>query len=294
MARYIDPLLDFGFKKIFGSAASKEFLIAFLNEVFEGRKNIVDVKYNQTEHHGDLPNEGFAVYDLLCTDKDGAMFIIEMQRGKQKYFKERALFYTSRLISARRPRTRHKHNKYKLPDVSLIAILEDFALEDSEADEYVQEICLCNRKNGKVFYKKNSQIYIELIKFVKTESELQTDLDKWLYILKNMRTMEEIPPSLQKPIFIRLFKLAEYSNLTEEEKMYYDSRDKHRWDNQNVFDYAIAEAKRVTEIEVAAKTAIEAKAKTTTDIAKKMKKKGYPVTEIAEMTNIQIDEIDKL
>jgi len=282
MARYIDPLLDFSFKKLFGSPDSKEFLIAFLNEVFEGSKTIVDLKYNQTEHHGDLPKEGFAVYDLLCTDKEGGMFIIEMQRGKQKHFKERAVFYTSRLISGRRPRAKHEQNRYNLPDVCLVAILEDFELEDSEGDEYVHHIYLCNRKSGKVFYKKNSHTYIELIKFVKKESELRTDLDKWLYILKNMGKMEEIPPSLQKPIFMRLFKLAEYSNLTKEEKMYYDSRDKYRWDNQNVFDYAIES----TTIEVAAKTA--------TDIAIKLKKKGHPVTEIAEITNLQVEEIEKL
>jgi len=206
------------------------------------------------------------------------MFIIEMQRGKQKHFKERAVFYTSRLISGRRPRAKHEQNRYNLPDVCLVAILEDFALEDSEEDEYVHHICLCNSKSGKVFYKKNSHTYIELIKFVKKESELKTDLDKWLYILKNMGKMEEIPPSLQKPIFMRLFKLAEYSNLTEEEKMYYDSRDKYRWDNQNVFDYAIES------------NTIE----TNTKVAIKMKNKGYSVTEIAEITNLQVEEIDKL
>ena len=64
--------------------------------------------------------------------------------------------------------------------------------------------------------------------------------------------------------------------------MYYDSRDKYRWDNQNVFDYAIES----TTIEVAAKTA--------TDIAIKLKKKGHPVAEIAEITNLQVEEIDKL
>jgi len=76
--------------------------------------------------------------------------------------------------------------------------------------------------------------------------------------------------------------------------MYYDSRDKHRWDNQNVFDYAIEEATRLNTIKVEAKTTIAVAAKTATDIAIKLKKKGHPITEIAEITNLQVEEIDKL
>ena len=37
--KYIDPLVDFAFKKIFGSEPNKDLLIAFLNEVFRGRKS---------------------------------------------------------------------------------------------------------------------------------------------------------------------------------------------------------------------------------------------------------------
>jgi hypothetical protein len=65
--KYIDPLVDFAFKKIFGSEPNKDLLIAFLNEVFRGRKLIVDLVYNKNEHHGDLKDEGAAIFDLLCT-----------------------------------------------------------------------------------------------------------------------------------------------------------------------------------------------------------------------------------
>jgi len=56
--KYIDPLVDFAFKKIFGSEPNKDLLIAFLNEVFRGRKIVVDLIYNKNEHHGDLKDEG--------------------------------------------------------------------------------------------------------------------------------------------------------------------------------------------------------------------------------------------
>ena len=107
--KYIDPLVDFAFKKIFGSEPpdsyrDKDLLISFLNEVFRGRKHIVDLVYNKNEHPGDLKDEGAAIFDLLCTGDKGEQFLIEVQRGKQGYFKERALFYTSRLISGLAPK----------------------------------------------------------------------------------------------------------------------------------------------------------------------------------------------
>lgn len=101
---YIDPLTDFAFKKLFGSEPNKDLLIDFLNGVFRGRKHIVDLVYNKNEHPGETVNEGGAIFDLTCTGNDGEQFISEVQRGKQGNFKQRAIFYTSRLINEQAPR----------------------------------------------------------------------------------------------------------------------------------------------------------------------------------------------
>lgn len=69
--KYIDLLVDFAFKKIFGSEPNKDLLIAFLNEVFRGRKHIIDLEYDKNEHPGDLKDEGNAIFDLLCTGNSG-------------------------------------------------------------------------------------------------------------------------------------------------------------------------------------------------------------------------------
>ena len=121
--KYIDPLVDFAFKKIFGSEPNKDLLIAFLNEVFRGRKHIVDLVYNKNEHHGDLKDKGSAIFDLLCTGGNGENFIIEIQRAKQGYFKERALFYTSRLISDQAPKGKRNAWAYNIAEVYFIALL---------------------------------------------------------------------------------------------------------------------------------------------------------------------------
>ena len=45
--RYINPLTDFGFKRLFGSEFNKELLISFLNAMFHGEQIIQDVTQNK-------------------------------------------------------------------------------------------------------------------------------------------------------------------------------------------------------------------------------------------------------
>ncbi|SDF81084.1 hypothetical protein SAMN05216464_1348, partial [Mucilaginibacter pineti] len=80
------------------------------------------------------------------------------------------------------------------------------------------------------------------------------------------------------PVFEKLFSIAEYSNLTKEEKTMYDNSLKHKWDNKNVLDYAVKEAKLE-----------EAK-----EIAREMKKDGLPMAQIVKFTKLSVEEIEKL
>jgi predicted transposase/invertase (TIGR01784 family) len=292
--KYIDPLVDFAFKKIFGSEPNKDLLIAFLNEVFRGRKVIVDLVYNKNEHPGDVKDEGDAIFDLLCTGDKGDKFIIEVQRGRQGYFKERALFYTSRLISEQAPKGKRSEWAYNLTEVYLVALLEDFTLGVDESDRYLHNISLCNNETGKIFYDKLGYTYIELSKFVKGEAELNTDLDKWLYVLKNISQMDKIPVYLRKPIFEKLFNIAAYTNLTKEEKTMYDSSLKYKWDNKNVLDYALKEGLERGIAQGIEQGIEQGEYKKALDVAREFKKMGISVEDISKGTGLAIEEIEKL
>jgi predicted transposase/invertase (TIGR01784 family) len=149
---------------------------------------------------------------------------------------------------------------------------------------------LCNRDTGEIFYDKLGYTYIELVKFVKTETELETDLDRWLHVLKNMSRWDKIPVYLRKPIFEKLFSIAEYTNLTKEEKNMYDSSLKYKWDNKNVLDYAVstAEAKGIE------KGIEKGKHEEALAIAKELKKEGLAIDFIAKTTKLSVEEIEKL
>jgi predicted transposase/invertase (TIGR01784 family) len=84
--------LDFSFKRVFGNESNKGALIAFLNRVIDG-VDIEDVQLLPTERLGLTSSDRKAVFDVFCRGKDGTEFIVEMQCAKQKYFKERALYY---------------------------------------------------------------------------------------------------------------------------------------------------------------------------------------------------------
>ena len=94
--KYIDPMVDYGFKRIFKESGKKQLIIRPINAVFG--LDIVDVDIRDSEQLGLTENERKASYDLFCTTADGCTFIIEVQLASQQYFMERAIFYSSLTI----------------------------------------------------------------------------------------------------------------------------------------------------------------------------------------------------
>ena len=93
--KYIDPFTDFGFKHIFGTEENKHFLISFLNDLLDIDSKIIDLEYRNLEKLGLNIIDRRAIFDVYCTDEKNNNFIVELQRSKQKYFKDRSLYYTS-------------------------------------------------------------------------------------------------------------------------------------------------------------------------------------------------------
>ena len=64
--RYINPLTDFGFKKLFGEEVNKDLLIDFLNTLLPEKHTIKDLKYQQNEHLPSTEYDRKAIFDLFC------------------------------------------------------------------------------------------------------------------------------------------------------------------------------------------------------------------------------------
>lgn len=226
--RYVNPYTDFGFKKLFGTELNKDLLISFLNALFGGEKEITDLTYLNSEQLGDDYVARRAVFDVYCELADGQKLIVEMQGAVEAYFKDRSIYYSTFPI---RDQAVKGNWDYRLKDVYTVGIL-NFVFPNHEypEDSYIHEVKLKDVEDNHVFYDKLTFFYLEMPKFNKTEEELVTMLDKWMFALKNLSRLLERPKALQERIFTRLFEQAEIARFTAQERCEYGESIKNYWD----------------------------------------------------------------
>ena len=271
--RYISLLTDFGFKRIFGTKPNKDLLINFLNSLFEG--------FQVIKHVGDVYAERKAIFDVYCENERGEKFIVEMQNAYQKYFKDRSLFYSTFPIREQAPKGADWN--FKLEHVYTVALL-NFDLEEEafDQDDINHDVGLLDKKTHKVFNDKLSFKYVKIAKFDKTEDELVTLYDKWLYVLKNLSRLDKRPAALKEKVFTKLFEEAEIARFTPTElKEYEDSLKAYR-DVKNSIDTALEKGRE------------EGKNLKAIQIAKKMLAAGMDIDTIINMTDLSKSEIEKL
>ncbi|MEO1652140.1 MAG: Rpn family recombination-promoting nuclease/putative transposase [Bacteroidota bacterium] len=224
--KYINLFTDFGFKKLFGEEPNKDLLIAFLNELLRDTEKIEDLTYLKNEQLGKNQGERRAVYDLYCSNEKGEKFIVEIQRVKQEFFKDRSVYYATFAIQEQA--ARGKEWQYELKGVYTIAIL-DFTFDNLNHDKFEHRVQLLDIQNHQVFYDKLTFIYLEIPKFNKSLSELQNDYERWLYAFKNLHHLEGMPQELEAGIFKKLLDLAEIANMNnKEQSVYQDSLKDYR------------------------------------------------------------------
>jgi predicted transposase/invertase (TIGR01784 family) len=292
-AKYINPYTDFGFKKIFGEEASKPQLIDFLNALLPEQNKIVDLIFKNTEQLGLTELDRKAVYDLYCETDKGEKFIVELQKAKQNYFKERTIYYSTFPI---REQAEKGEWNYSLKAVYCIGIL-DFTFDDYETEpertEFLHTIKLKNQ-NGNIFYNKLTYVYLEMPNFIKVESELETRLDKWLYFIKYLEDFQSIPAIFKDEVFVQAFEKAALANLGQSELEKYEMNLKIYRDYKNTVDTAFDEGKLEGKIEGKLEGKLEGKIEGKIETATQLKNFGVDLKIIAKATGLTEEEIEKL
>ncbi len=210
--KYLNPLTDYGFKRIFGSETYKELLIDLLNELIHGQGKIINLNYLTTEQLEQRETDRKAVFDIYCKTDCDKYFIVELQKVRQAHFKERSIYYSTFPIQSQA--VKGKWN-FQLSAVYTISIVDFILFENDE--NYFHDVMLIEKQTGEVFYDKLVYKYLELPKFTKESSQLATNFDRWVYLLKKLPSFENRPPELQGRVFDMLFKAAEISQLTTKE-----------------------------------------------------------------------------
>ena len=272
-AKYLNPFTDFGFKKIFGEEASKPLLIDFLNALLPQSDKIVDLSFKNNEQLGQTELDRKAIYDIFCENEKGEKFIVELQKAKQNYFKERTIYYSTFPI---REQAEKGEWNYNLKAVYCIGIL-DFTFDDYETEpeksEVVHTIKLKNQ-HGKTFYDKLTFIYLEMPNFKQTETELETRLDKWLYFIKHLEDFQTIPTIIADEVFSQAFEKAELAKFGQAELANYENSLKIYRDLKGVIDTAFDEGKL--------------------EVAKNLKNLNVDIEIISKSTGLTKDEIERL
>jgi predicted transposase/invertase (TIGR01784 family) len=246
-SKYFNPYTDFGFKKLFGEEGSKDLLIDFLNQLLPIHHQIAAVTFKNTENLSDTEEDRKAIFDIYCESKTGEKFIVEMQKGKLKYLKDRALFYASFPI---REQAQKGEWDFKLTPVYFIAILDFEYDKKSKLRKFMRDIYLKDQ-DGDIFYEKLNFKFLQMPLFKKSEGELESHFDKWLYFLKNLESFDHIPAILNEPIFQKGFDIAEISHLTPTQYEQYQKSWLQYWDLKNVSDTSFEDGKTERNLEVA-------------------------------------------
>lgn len=230
MGTFISPDTKFGFTRIFGQESHKQILLSFMNAVHEGKYRFENVTYQDPEVISGPEKERRVIHDIFCTLDDGTPVIVEMQNKDIPKFDKRALYFLSQgVLSLERTMASWRHpalgiylmgfkqealgddyrNEFAMRPTLVMTTAAPDALEDT-ADSNLESHDMINFT------------FIQMPYFNKAEADCQTDLDKWLYILKNMTSLDHIPWADQCEVFSELAEVASISGLTAEERKLYE------------------------------------------------------------------------
>lgn len=276
--KYFNPYTDFGFKKLFGEEGSKDLLIDFLNQLLPTHHQIAKLHFKNSEKINDTAKERKAIFDIYCETENGTKFIVEMQKAKVKFFKDRSLFYSTFPI---KEQAKKGGWNFKLLPVYFIAILDFHYDEEEEKRKFRRDVSLKDQ-DGELFYDKLHFKFLQMPMFKKQAHELETHFDKWIYFLKNLETFDHIPSILNEEIFKKGFDIAEISHLKPKQYEAYQKSLLEYWEVKNVMETSFEEGK------------IEGKIEGKSEVAALLKQQGVTIEVIMASTGLTLDEIDKL
>jgi predicted transposase/invertase (TIGR01784 family) len=291
MSRYLDPKADVVFKKIF--AEHPDLLMSFLNAVLPLPKDglIESLEYLTPEQTPVIPLFKATVVDVKCTDRQGRIFIVEMQIQWTASFKQRMLFNASKAYVTQLQRGEEYHLLKPVYGLGLIA--SEF---DPDPQHWYHHYKIVNVQKPAVEIKDLQLVFIELPKFKsKTYREKKLQV-LWLRFMSELDAKTQAVPAewLEVPEIKKALHLAEEAGYTPDELASYDKY----WDAVSTERTLISGFYEKGRAEGLAKGRaegrVEGENKKRIQIAQSLKQAGMPEEEIQKHTGLSIEEIRTL
>lgn len=222
---FINPLTDFGFKKLLASEENKDILIRFLNAFLSDTIGVItDLTFLPTEHIGISDSQKVVRFDIYCEIQNGDHIIVEMQNSWQKFYANRSLMYTSRSLSQSMV---SGQLLYDIPRTISFNIMGFNMPEFRGRDGYFWHVQLKDNDN-EIFSDRIGLYFVELPKFAaqKNSWDFSDERVKWLYAFTHVGTMTEdefatVGEAESDPVFRKFYEECKVSNLTDMEKEKY-------------------------------------------------------------------------
>ena len=290
--KFVDPKTDIAFKKIFGNDAHKSILIEFLNEMLELDYPIESVDILNAYQPPSFEGLRNTSLDVKAKDSSGREFIVEMQVAKEAWFLQRAMFYSSKAYSQQ---LTIGENYYRLKPVIFLGILNFDIFEC--CPHYFSRHVITNTKTNQHELKDLEWNFVELKKFNKTEHELETIAEKWIYFIKHATSLDHIPENANTQALKLAYNIAEQHKWSADELAIYDAQEMELHRRQNVIETARMEALeqgRAEGLELGKQEGIEQGIEQgKIEVAKKLLA-SMNDTQIADVTGLSVQTVTQL
>jgi predicted transposase/invertase (TIGR01784 family) len=292
--KFVDIKNDVAFRKIFGNENRKEVLISFLNAVLllADDQKIVSVDILTPYQLPTIKGGKVTIVDVKARDQNQKTYIVEMQVAEVDGFDKRVLYYASKSYSSQIERG----DQYeKLNPTFFIGILD---FEATKNASYLNRHKIIDLETGENFIKDIEFNFIELPKFNKTETELTSIIDQWVYFIKNAENLQIIPENITDKGLKFAYQDADKHNWTKEELEAYDYVLMREQDERGRLSFATKKALKEG-LDKGLKEGLdkglkEGEMRALEGVTKKLLRLGLPLDDIIESTGLTADEIGKL
>ncbi|MEI6330683.1 MAG: Rpn family recombination-promoting nuclease/putative transposase [Pseudanabaena sp.] len=290
---FINPKIDFAFKKIFGSEDSKDILISFLNAlIYQAQPTIQDLEIINPYLAPKIRGIKDTYLDIKAkiidreTNQERTV-IIEMQVLNVEGFEKRILYNAAKSYSIQLT----TGQGYNLLNPVIALTITDFVMFADLPN--VTSHFVLKEKDFLIDYPiyDIELIFVELPKFKKNLSELETIIDKWLFFLNNARKLQDIPSSMDNiPELKKAFFIANQANLNLDELEEQEKSEIFIQDQRGAITKAVKESLEQGRQEGRQEGLAEGLQQKAYEIAKKML--GVLDDQaIVQMTGLTLDEI---
>jgi len=246
---FINPKTDYAFKKIFGSLDSKGILISFLNAmIYDGNPTIEDLEIINPNLPPKITGLKDTYLDVKARLADDTLVIIEMQVLNVESFGKRVLYNAAKTYASQL----QKGQGYRMLKPVIALTLTDFEMFEN-SDRLISRFVYKEETTNLKYPDNNMElVFIELPKFTKELSQLETLADKWIYFIKYANTLTQIPQTMEiVPEIHQAFDIANQVNLNPDELEELERQEMFIYDQQGVIMKAEREARKEEKMAIA-------------------------------------------